>query len=164
MDISMPGLNGVGATSRILEDSPDTRVIALSMHSDRAFVSRALRAGASGYLVKECAFDELVLAIRAAVAGRVYLSPSIAHVVLEDYVSDGSKVHTSSLAALSAREREVMQLLAEGKTTRQAARCLHLSPKTIETHRANIMKKLNLCGLADLVRYAIREGLAALEC
>ncbi len=163
MDISMPGLNGIEATRLILAGRPGIKVIALSMYSDRTFVSAALKAGASGYLVKECAFEELVRAIHAAMADQVYLSPSIAHIVLEDYVNDPPGTQSSSSASLSAREREVAALLAEGKTTRQAAQCLHLSPKTIETHRTHVMKKLGLCSLADLVRYAIREGLTPLE-
>ncbi len=163
MDIAMPELNGIEATCQILSKDPNIKVIALSMHSDRRFVSGVLKAGASGYLAKECAFEELVRAIRAVIDNQVYLSPSIANIVVEGFVSDSPRMDVFSTTVLTGREREVVQLLAEGKTTRQAAQCLHLSPKTIETHRRRLMNKLRLCSLADLTKYAIREGLTPLE-
>ncbi len=163
MDLAMPELNGTEAARQILARDPGVKILALSMHSDRRYVTRTLKAGVSGYLVKECAFEELARAIRAVVAGQVYLSPSIANIAVEDYVNDSAKRAPSCAAVLTSREREVVQLLAEGKTTRQAARCLHLSPKTIEAHRRRVMSKLGAESLADLIRYAFREGLAALE-
>lgn len=161
MDISMPGLNGIDATRRILADNPKTRVIALSMHSDRTIIQQILKAGARGYVLKDCAFDELLTAIQAVMQHNMYLSPKITSVVLDDYLhrdpeSDGS-------GTLSVREREVLQLIAEGKSTRQIADELNVSVKTVESHRAQVMKKLNLHSLADLVKYAVREGLTTLS-
>jgi len=163
MDISMPDLNGVEATRQILADSPDIKIIALSMHSDKRYVKGVLSAGASGYLLKDSAFEELVEAIRTVDTGRFYLSAGIAGVVVKDYV--GSQANKDALTSdiLSAREREVLQLLAEGKSTKEIASDLHVSGKTIETHRRNIMQKLNIHTIAGLTRYAIREGLTSLD-
>lgn len=164
MDVSMPDLGGVEATRRILKRSPKAKVIALSMHSDRRFVVEMLRAGAQGYLLKDCAYEELVCAIRTVAGGRVYLSPRIAGVVLEDCVRRAASEAAAPAPALTAREREVLQLLAEGHGTKQIAARLHVSTKTIDTHRHNIMNKLDIRSVAELTKYAVREGLTTLEC
>ena len=150
------------ATQQILKENPRVKVLALSMHADHSFVGRMLRAGAAGYLLKDCAVDELATAIRTILTGGVYLSPEITGVVVQDYVR---KLQTDSSAAsvLTDREREVLQLLAEGMTTKQIALRLHVSVKTIETHRQNIMSKLNLGSLPELTKFAIREGFTSLE-
>jgi len=163
MDITMPDLNGVEATRQIIADSPTSRVVALSAHTDRHFVTEALRAGAAGYLPKTSAFDELVSAVRTVAAGKVYLSPSVANVVIESYVRGDTSEGRSAFAMLSTREREVLQLMAEGQATKEVARTLHVSVKTVETHRAKIMDKLNLHSVAELTKYAIREGLTSVE-
>lgn len=165
MDITMPDLNGVEATRQVLDQSPEARVIALSMHSDRRFIEGMLRAGASGYLLKDCASKELVQAVRAVADGQTFLSPSIAEAVVGSLLSasEGPKGGGRTAAELSGREREVLQLLAEGLSAKEIAHRLHLSSKTIETHRANIMSKLDLHSIADLTKYAIREGLTPLD-
>ena len=162
MDISMPDLNGIEATRQIKADRPDAKVVALSIHTDKRFVVRMLQAGASAYLMKDCAFDELVQAIHTVLAGKTYLSPEITTVVVQDIVQQTSDPDTSAIDVLSDREREVLQLLAEGKTTKQIASDLYVSVKTIESHRLNIMKKLGIHSLADLIKLAIREGLTSL--
>ncbi len=163
MDISMPDLNGVEATRQILADSPDVKIIALSMHSDKRYVKAVLSAGASGYLLKDSAFEELVEAIRTVDTGRFYLSAGIAGVVVKDYVGSQANKDVLTSDILSAREREVLQLLAEGKSTKEIASDLYVSVKTIETHRQNIMQKLDIHTIAGLTRYAIREGLTSLD-
>jgi len=163
MDITMPNLNGVDATRRIVDEFPKVRVIALSIHSNRRFVSDMLRAGASGYILKECLFDELVQAIRAVAAGSIYLSPRITGVVVDDYVERLSVTSESELTGLTDREREVLQLLAEGNSTKAIALKLHVSYKTIESNRRRIMGKLDIHSIAELTKYAIREGLTSLE-
>jgi two-component system, NarL family, response regulator NreC len=164
MDVGMPDLNGIEATRQILQESPETKVVALSMHSDRRFVTNMIKAGASGYLLKDSAFEELATAIRVVMTRKTYLSHEIAHVVVQDYVQGGgSKDDFSVFAILSPREREVLQLMAEGKTNRQIAEMLHVSLKTIETHRQQIMNKLEIHNIVELTKYAIREGLASLD-
>jgi DNA-binding NarL/FixJ family response regulator len=166
MDVSMPDLNGIEATRQIKKDLPGVKVIGLSMHSDGRFVTEMLKAGASGYLLKHCAFEELEHAINAVLANRIYLSPEITGVVLEDYIhnaQNGSKNGKSLNNSLTGREREVLQLLAEGKTTKDIAAHLNLSIKTVETHRQNIMGKTNMHTIAELTKYAIVEGLTTLE-
>jgi two-component system response regulator NreC len=163
MDVGMPDLNGIEATRQILQESPETKVIALSMHSDRRFVTNMIKAGASGYLLKDSAFEELATAIRVVMARKTYLSHEIAHVVVQDYVQRGSKDNPSAFSVLSPREREVLQLMAEGKTNRQIAEILHVSLKTVETHRQQIMNKLEIHNIVELTKYAIREGLASLD-
>ena len=163
MDISMPNLNGICATSRIVAEAVGTKVIALSIHSSRRFVTEMLKAGASGYILKECLFDELVNAIRDVLSGKIYLSSRITGVVVDDYVKRLSKPSLSDEPALTEREREVLQLLAEGKGTKQVALQLHVSAKTIESNRRNIMDKLGIHSVAELTKYAIREGLTPLE-
>jgi two-component system response regulator NreC len=164
MDVSMPDLNGIEATTQIKESVPESRVIALSMHSDKRFVMGMLRAGAAGYLLKDCASQELANAIVQVAGGKKYLSPEITGVVINDFLQGGSPEEDETAASvLSAREREVLQLIAEGWSTKQIASHLYVSIKTIETHRRQIMKKLDLHSIADLTKYAIREGLTSVE-
>jgi two-component system response regulator NreC len=163
MDVTMPDLNGVEAARQIVSEFPDVKIIALSMHSDSLFVTEMLRSGASGYLLKDCAFEELARAIRTVVAGKTYLSPSISGVVVDDYLHRLSKAVLSGSEVLTDREREVLQLLAEGKSTKQIALKLHISVKTVETHRRQIMDKLDIHTVAELTKYAIRKGLTSLE-
>jgi DNA-binding NarL/FixJ family response regulator len=152
------------ATTQIIESLPDTKVVALSMHSDKRFVMGMLRAGASGYLLKDCASQELANAIAQVAAGKKYLSPEITGVVIDDFIQGGAPEGGEAIASvLSAREREVLQLIAEGWSTKQIASHLYVSVKTIETHRRQIMKKLDLHTIADLTKYAIREGLTSIE-
>jgi DNA-binding NarL/FixJ family response regulator len=160
MDISMPGLNGIDATQRLLAELPRVKVIALSMSADRRYVLAMFAAGARGYLLKNSAADELVQAIGTVMDGLTYVSPSIAALVV-----DRSVVAASSDAAqrLSAREREVLQLIAEGLSSKAIANQLGLAVSTVETHRRQIMEKLNLHTVAQLTKYAIREGLTSLE-
>ena len=163
MDIGMPDLNGIEATRQILADNPKVKVIALSMHSAKRFVVEMLRAGSSGYLLKDCAFEELASAIRTVIDNQIYVSPGITDMVIKDYVHKLSKAEFSVVSILTPREREVLQLLAEGKTTKQIAAILKVSVKTIETYRQKIMDKLNLHSVAELTKYAIREGITSLE-
>lgn len=165
MDVTMPDLNGIEAVRQILSVHRSTKVIALSMHSDRRYVTGMLSAGASGYLLKDCVYGDLIRAIRTVQAGQVYLSPSIAGIVVEELVHPRMRGDASRLPQkpLSPREREVLQLLAEGHTTQDIAKILYLSVKTVETHRRKIMEKLELHSIAQLIKYAIREGLTSLE-
>jgi two-component system response regulator NreC len=158
MDVTMPDLNGIEATHRLITEFPDIKVIALSMHSDHRLVSGMLAVGASGYLLKDCAFEELEQAVRTAVDNNIYLSPRIAKTVINHYVRDQSPFKSLVSSALTAREREVLQLLAEGNNTKKIAFDLDVSIKTIETHRRRIMKKLNVTSIAELTKVAIREG------
>jgi DNA-binding NarL/FixJ family response regulator len=162
MDIGMPDMNGIDATRQIISETKGIRVIALSMHSDRRFVLQMLKAGASGYLLKDSAFEELELAIQTVISGQPYLSPKITDVVIKEYIHNIPANETTAFSALTAREREVLQLLAEGKTTKQIAVYLNISIKTIETHRQQVMEKLNMHSIAELTKYAIREGLTSL--
>ncbi len=163
LDVSMPELNGIEAARRLREDRLPTKIIALSMHTDKRFIGEMLKAGASGYLLKDCVFEELHKAIQAVLGGQVYLSPRIAGVVVKDFLQTPEGVAASPYSVLSSREREVLQLLSEGKTTKQTAQKLHLSVKTIETHRQNIMRKLKIDSVAELTKFAIREGLTTIE-
>jgi RNA polymerase sigma factor (sigma-70 family) len=163
MDISMPEQNGIEATRRIVDEAGSVRVIILSMHSDRRYITEALRAGAKGYLLKDSAPEELLRAIHKVMRDQFYLSAAINTQVIEGFVQLASNETSSAFSALSAREREVLQLLAEGKSTREIADKLNLSAKTVETHRQHVMEKLNLHTIAELTRYAIREGLTSLE-
>lgn len=164
MDISMPDLNGIDATRQIRAVSPSTKVIALSMYSDKRYVEGMLSAGVSGYLVKNCAFDELVNAILAVINERAYLSPSITDIVMKDYARKLTGVEETSFpeCKLSSREREVLQLIAEGYNSEQIAAKLFISTKTVSTHRRNIMEKLDIDNIADLIKFALREGLTAM--
>ncbi|NQV15076.1 response regulator transcription factor [bacterium] len=161
MDIAMPDLNGIEATIQVLHENPKVKVVALSMHSDRHFVSGMLKAGAKGYLLKDCAGSELIKAVREVLLDRYYISEEISTSVLTDYVGKlTSEVVTSEL---SSREREVLQLIAEGKATQEIAEILFVSVKTVEAHRANIKAKLKLNSIPELTKYAIREGLTSLD-
>jgi DNA-binding NarL/FixJ family response regulator len=162
MDVAMPDLNGIEATRQITSTRADARVLALSMHSDSRFVTRMLQAGAQGYLLKDCAFEELALAIDTIAMDGVYLSPGVTGVVVRDYMQHLSTAE-SSATVLSPREREVLQLVAEGLTTKDIAGKLHISVKTVETHRKQIMDKLEIRSVAELTKYAVREGLTSLE-
>ncbi|HEU0138316.1 MAG TPA: response regulator transcription factor [Bryobacteraceae bacterium] len=155
MDVSMPELNGIEATRRIGEISPRTRVIALSMHKDAVYVREILRAGARGYLLKDSMDTDLIGAVRAVARGEGYISPAVSDAVLNDY----RKHVKDPLDLLSSREREVLQLIAEGKTNKEIANGLKLSVYTVEAHRGRIMEKLNLHSAGEMVRFAIRNGL-----
>jgi DNA-binding NarL/FixJ family response regulator len=162
MDISMPDLNGIDATLQIAALSPPPKVIALSGHTDRRAIVDILRVGASGYLIKNAPPEELIRAIRTVAGGKVYLSPDIAGDVLEDLRRTPAG-KTPEVASLSPREREVLQLIAEGKTTKQIAAALQLSKKTVDNHRAHLMLKLKASTLAELIKHALREGLSSLN-
>jgi two-component system response regulator NreC len=162
MDIGMPDLNGIEATRQILAQYRNIKVVALSMHSDRRFVLQMLEAGASGYLLKDSAFEELISSIHTVMSNHPYLSPKITDVVIKEYLYSMSRTETTVFRVLTAREREVLQLLAEGKATKQIASALNVSVKTVETHRQQIMEKLDLHSVAELTKYAIREGLTTL--
>lgn len=162
MDVAMPDLNGIEATRQIISEMPKVKVIALSMYADRRFVANMLKAGASGYLLKDCASEELVRAIRVVLAHKTFLSPGVADIVVKDYVQAPLGPEASAFSILSNREREVLQLMAEGKSTNQIAECLHVSVKTVETHRQQMMQKLKMHSVAELTKYAIREGLTTL--
>jgi DNA-binding NarL/FixJ family response regulator len=161
MDIGMPDLNGIEATQQIRKGTPDVKVIALSMHADRRFVQQMLGAGAAGYVLKGSAFEELATAIRAVVAGRTYTSPKITDVVLADYIRQLGGAPTPVASPLSDRERDVLQLLAEGHGGKIIAAKLGVSVTTIDSHRKHIMDKLGLHSIAELTKYAIREGITS---
>jgi len=157
MDIAMPELDGVEATRRIVERCPETRVLILSMYLSAEHIYRALQAGAQGYVLKESAGEEVVDAIRALRAGKRYLSHRITETVIDDYLREGTNV--SPLDSLSLRERDVLQLVVEGRTNVAIAQALSLSPKTVETYRARIMKKLKVKDTVELVKFSMRHGL-----
>jgi DNA-binding NarL/FixJ family response regulator len=159
----MPDLNGIDATRQIVKEFPGTKIVAFSMHTDHQFVAGALKAGVAGYLQKDSAFEELAQAIRTVVANQTYLSSKIAGSVVKDYVDKLAVEEAMSPAALTAREREVVQLYAEGRTTKQIAERLNLSVKTVETHRRHIMEKLDITSIAELTKYALRQGLTSLD-
>ena len=163
MDLSMPELNGIEATRQILSGAPEVKVIALSMHSDSLFVLNMIKSGASGYLLKDCALEELVKAIRAVVDDKTYLSPGVSDIVIRDFVTGWQTTNSSAFSVLSPREREVLQLMAEGRTTNQIADGLCVSVKTVEAHRKQVMTKLGIHSVAELTKYAIRQGLTSLE-
>lgn len=162
MDIGMPDLNGIEATRRIAADFPAVKVIGLSMHSSDKYVREMFRAGASGYLLKNCPFEELVEAVKTVFNGKTYISPSVGNMIIKEYISKPDD-ENSVFSILSQREREVLQLLAEGKTTKQIGRLLHISPKTVEAHRLRIMDKLDVDNIAQMTKYAIQEGLTQPE-
>ncbi len=163
MDIGMPELNGMDATRQIRAELPHIKVLAVSMHSDRQYVSGMLSAGASGYVVKDSAFAELAQAVQVIMKGGRYLSPEIVGIVVDDYVERLAPASGSALGKLSEREREVLQLMAEGHATAAIAARLHVSRKTVETHRKNLMIKLELHSVAELTKFAVREGLTSLD-
>lgn len=163
IDIGMPNLNGIEATRKINAENPDVKIIALSMHSDKRFVAEMFKAGASGYLLKDSDFDELIIAINTVMEDNPYISPAVAKMVIKDYVKSLREDNTSVFDVLTAREREVLQVLAEGKNTHQIAAALYVSEKTVEAHRRQIMNKLGINSVAGLIKYAIREGLTTVE-
>lgn len=163
LDVSMSGLNGIEATRRILVDLPDTKVLFLSSQQASSVVKGAFEAGGSGYLLKLCGFSELLRAMRAVLAGQIYLSPSVAHVIVGEYRASSRAAARVPSSVLTRREREIIQLLSEGHSTKAIAQRLHVSQKTVGTHREHIMLKLNIGSIAELTRYAIREGITSLE-
>ncbi len=163
VDISMPGLNGLETTKQLRKQCPETQIIILTIHTDEEYVFQALKAGAVGYVVKHSPSDDLFTAIRAAARGESYMSPSISRVVIEDYrkrIKDGEVDY--EWENLTAREREILQLIAEGNTNKDVARLLNISVKTVETHRARIMQKLDIHDVTGLTKYAIRKKLVSL--
>jgi DNA-binding NarL/FixJ family response regulator len=162
MDLRMPDLNGIDATRQALAVKRDVKIVGLSAESSNKMWAEMLRAGAMGYVVKDAAFEELVPAIRIVAEGKVYLSPAVAGAIVGDYVRHTTIAPTSAFTALSSREREVIQLIAEGNSTKQIATHLGVSVKTVETHRRNLMEKLGLDNIAALTKYAIREGVTSL--
>jgi DNA-binding NarL/FixJ family response regulator len=162
MDISMPGLNGLEATRQIRQHFPATRVLILTMHADEEYILQILQAGASGYVVKQAAPEELVAAVEAVCHGETFLSPVVSRTVLEEYRHRAEAMAgQDSLDSLTPREREVLQLIAEGRPPREIAETLYISIKTVETHRAHLMHKLNTRNTAELIRYAIRKGITS---
>jgi DNA-binding NarL/FixJ family response regulator len=159
MDIAMPGLNGLEAAERIHGIHPQTKIIILSMHASEEYVAQALKAGASGYLLKDAATSELEMALKSVAAGQFYLSPAISRQVVDNYLRGGP----TGVELLTPRQREILQLVAEGKSTREIAEILHLSVKTVETHRAQLMERLDIHDVAGLIRYALRKGLISAD-
>lgn len=159
MDVTMPNLNGIEAARQISAAQPDTGIVMLSMHSDEAYVLRALKAGARGYLLKESAESDLIAAIRAVNAGKAFFSPAVSRMLVEDYVRQlQDREIEDSYELLTTREREILQLIAEGRSNKEIANILNLSLYTIETHRGNLMEKLNLHTVPELILYAVRKG------
>lgn len=161
MDLTMPELNGLEATARITREHPRVRVLILSMHGDEEYVAQAFRMGAAGYLLKDASSAELEIAIRAVGRGDRYLSPAVAKPVIDEYVQTAATA--APLDRLTSRQKEILQLVAEGNSTKEIARKLQVSVKTVETHRAQLMRRLDLHDVPALVRYAIRTGLVPLE-
>jgi len=162
IDIAMPMLNGIEATQRICAGEGSTQVVILSMHSDESYVLRALKAGARAYILKESAEDDLIRAVRSVSAGKSFFSPVISRLLLDDYVRQvASKGVEDSYDLLTPREKELLQLIAEGKTNKEIAALLNVSPFTVETHRANILQKLNLHSVPQLILYAVRKGIVS---
>jgi DNA-binding NarL/FixJ family response regulator len=162
MDIQMPDLNGLEATRRIVKEFPQIKVLGLSMYSNDKYIREMFRAGASGYLLKNCSFEELVKAVRTIMNGKIFIGTSVGDVVIKEYINMPEK-DDSAFSVLSQREREILQLLAEGSTTKLIARLLHISPKTVEGHRLKMMEKLNIDSIAKLTKYAIQEGMTTPE-
>ena len=162
IDISMPDLNGFEATKAILKKIPKIKIIALSMHSHRHYIEEMFKAGASAYLLKDCAIDELTRAIRLVMKGQSYISPAVKTITHDDLFRNLQNTAAHTRKTLTTRQREILQLLAEGKSTKQIAVTCHISAKTVETHRAHIMKKLHINNLSDLTKYALREGITSL--
>ncbi len=163
MDINMPNLNGIEATRAIQREAPGVRVIALSMHAAKPCIKEIFRAGASGYVHKNCGFDELAHAVRTVAEGKTYVSPSISNIVVEELGRTEEKDEATAFSLLTPREREILQLLAEGGTVKHIAQRLHVSHKTVEAHRLRILNKLNVDTVAQLTKYAIQEGLTSPE-
>jgi len=160
MDIGMPSLNGIEAAAQITQSHPDVAMVMLSMHSDESYVLRALKAGAKGYLLKDSAEADLIRAVHAVADGKSFFSPAVSKVLLDDYVRKLQRSGTEDpYDLLTPREREVLQLVAEGQSNKEVAQLLNLSVYTVETHRSNIMEKLNLHGVPELILYAVRKGI-----
>lgn len=162
LDIELPGIDGIDTTSGIMAANPQTKILALSMHSEKRYVSEMLASGARGYLLKDEDIDELVNAIEAIMAGEIYLSSKLVDTVVKDYTRRISQTREPDITDLSKREREILRLIAEGNTTREISEILNLKYKTVDTHRQQIMKKLDLHNVVDLTKFAIREGLIEL--
>jgi len=164
MDIGMPGLNGLEATRQIKHQFPKTKVVVLTMHTNAEYIFNVLQAGASGYLIKQAATEEVISAIRAVYHGESFLSPSISTKVIEEYLRRAGKTElVDPFERLTSREREVLQLIAEGRSTQEIAALLYVSGKTVETHRARLMEKLGIYTIAELTQYAIRKGIIKLD-
>jgi DNA-binding NarL/FixJ family response regulator len=162
LDVGMPLLNGIDATQQIVKRVPETKVLMLSMHSDEAYVTRALESGAAGYMLKDSLGEDLIKAVDAVAAGQTFFSPAIAKLMLDDYARRISgKTVIDRYETLSTREREIFQLIAEARTSREVAELLEISPATVETHRARILQKLDIHNTAELVLYAVRRGIIA---
>jgi two-component system, NarL family, response regulator NreC len=159
MDIGMPNLNGIEATCQMVTENPHIKVMALSTHSDGSVVAKMIKAGATGYMLKESAFSELLDGLHTMAEGKTYLCSKISKIVFADYINLLTNSRSEALDALTGREREVLQLVAEGHTTKDIAKTLQLSPKTVDSHREHIMEKLGIRNVAGLTKYAIREGL-----
>ena len=159
LDVGMPLLNGIDAAQQIVKRVPATRVLMLSMHSDEAYVTRALQAGATGYMLKDSAGKDLIKGVESVAAGQAFFSPAVARLMLDDYVRrvNGKNV-VDRYQTLSAREREIFQLIAEARTNKEVAELLEISPATVETHRGRILQKLDIHNTAELVLYAVRRG------
>lgn len=163
MDITMPDVNGIDATRTITAELPDVRVLALSMESDRRFVVEVLKAGANGYVLKDAAFAELATAIRAVAAGETYLPSRVANLLIKEYLQRVPEEVSATYENLSAREREILQLIADGSNAKEIAFAFSVSVKTVENQRHSIMKKLDLYSIAELTKYAVRQGLTSLK-
>ncbi len=163
MDMGLPELNGFDATQIILEKQPDIEILGISMHTEYRFVMRALKAGVRGYLSKNCAYSDLCLAIRVVMDGQMYLSPGVTKVVIENALSRMPDEEVAPISLLNDRERRVLQYVAEGKASKQIARLLYISENTVTKYRQNIMKKLGLTNIADLTKFALREGITTID-
>ncbi len=164
LDISMPDLNGIEAARKIIKANPNVKIVALSAHADQHFIREMMTAGAAAYILKGTAYEELVRAIREVMKGKKYLSPDIARGVLDTYVKLSRPMSDNpAFVVLTDREREALQMIAEGKSTKEIAGSMEVSVKTVETHRRNIMEKLNIHSIAELTKYAIREGLTSTD-
>ena len=164
MDITLPELNGIEATVQLKKEIPDIKIIGVSMHSDRSFVAGMLKAGAMGYVLKTSPFDELLNGIKAVLKGQHYLSPSIASIVVAELLNGpGHDLDDSPYHLLTGREREVLQLLAEGKSSKEIADCLNIGVSTVDTYRCTLKTKLQVDGLAGLIKYSLRHGLSSLD-
>ncbi len=162
-DIAMPGMNGIEAIRRMQAEAPEVRGICLSVHNDNRMVLAVIDAGAMGYVMKDCSFDELVQAIRKVMSNQIYLSPQLVGIVVEKYRNRNQASQTDAFSLLTPRERELVQLFSEGYSTNQISDRLSVSTKTVATHRQHILQKLGINGIAELTRYALREGLSTLD-
>ena len=163
IDISMPQLNGVEVVRHLNTHQPDVKTVVLSMHSENSIVGEALRAGCKAYVLKSSLFEEITTALETVSAGGRYLSPDVTRVVVDDYLQPGGGARDSGIGALTGRERQIIQLLAEGRTVKEAAHHLHISPKTVDATRRKAMQKLGIQSVAQLTKFAIREGLTSIE-